>query len=57
MILQPPLTYKSSRNYVVPVGAATVLDLGCLTVALLVLDVSFRTVIEGATLVSLFSEH
>ncbi len=44
----PPLTAKSLKNYVIPIGAVTALDLGCSNIALKLLDVSFGTIIKGA---------
>lgn len=44
----PPLTAKSLKSYVIPIGAVTALDLGCSNIALKLLDVSFGTIIKGA---------
>ncbi len=43
-----PLTAKSLKNYVMPKGAVTVLELGSSNIVLKLLDVSFGTITKGA---------
>lgn len=44
----PSVTMAQIRRYVIPIGAVTALELGCSNIALLLLDVSFVTIIKGA---------
>ena len=44
-----PFPTRSLIYYVIPIGAVTALDLGCSNVALKLLDVSFGTIIKGAS--------
>lgn len=42
-----PLTRKQFREYVLPIGIATALEIGCSNVALNILTVSFGTILKG----------
>lgn len=42
-----PLTRKEFRNYVLPIGVATALEIGCSNMALKILTVSFGTILKG----------
>ena len=42
-----PLTRREFKNYVLPIGVATALEIGCSNMALKILTVSFGTILKG----------
>lgn len=42
-----PLSHQQFRQYVLPIGVTTALEIGCSNVALLMLTVSFGTILKG----------
>jgi solute carrier family 35, member C2 len=44
-----PLTAEQFRSYVLPIGVTTALEIGCSNVALLLLTVSFGTILKGGS--------
>lgn len=49
-----PLTPDQFRSYVLPIGVTTALEIGCSNVALLLLTVSFGTILKGGSPVFTF---